>query len=81
MVLWIVIGVALFSLIVLGLAARPVLRRLPELDRAVRRLLLKQEALERLAAKAEALQTRTLTVAEQAGKAADQVTVIRAGRS
>ena len=80
MVLWIVIGVALFSLVVLGLAARPVLARLPELDRAVRRLLLKQEALERLQGKAEALQARALTVAEQAGRAADQVTAIKAGR-
>jgi hypothetical protein len=80
MVTWIVIGVALFSLAVLGLAARPVLARVPELHRAVRRLMLKQEALERLAAKAEALQERTLTVADQAGKAADQVAAIRAGR-
>ncbi|MDP9795695.1 hypothetical protein J2S43_004207 [Catenuloplanes nepalensis] len=80
MVLWIVIGVALFSLVVLGLAVRPVLAAVPELHRAVRRLLLKQEALERLQVKAETLQERALGVAEQAGRAADQATAIRAGR-
>ena len=78
--LWIILGAALFSLLVLGLAVRPVVARVPELHRAVRRLLLKQEALERLQAKAEALQERTLAVADQAGRAADQVAVIRAGK-
>ncbi|GAB7038884.1 MULTISPECIES: hypothetical protein [Catenuloplanes] len=80
MILWIILGVALFSLVVLGLAVRPVLARVPELYRAVRRLMLKQEALERLQAKAEALQERSLAVAEKAGEAADQVAVIRAGK-
>lgn len=80
MVVWIVIGVVVLGLVVLALSAGPVLGRLPELERAVRRLLLKQEQAERLQVAAEALQQRVETVAAQAEQAAGRVEAIKAGR-
>ncbi|SBT41972.1 hypothetical protein [Micromonospora auratinigra] len=71
MVTWIVVGVVVVAFVVLGLAVRPVLARLPRLRRAALALqgrqaeaLALQSAAEELQQRAEALQERVL-VAQQ----------------
>ncbi|RZU75281.1 hypothetical protein EV384_3813 [Micromonospora kangleipakensis] len=58
MVTWIVLAVVLFALVVLALAVRPVLARLPRLRRAA-------VALQGRQAEAEALQARAATAQER----------------
>ena len=72
MVLWIVLGAGVFGLLVLALAARAVVARLPELARALRRLQDRQAraeelnvALASLQENVEAAQARTVVTQER----------------
>ena len=78
MVTWIVLAVVLFALIVLVLAVRPVLARLPALQRAALALLGRQAQVEALGASAEALQDRLLVLQRQAEVAQQRLTLIKA---
>ncbi|GAA1854314.1 hypothetical protein [Asanoa iriomotensis] len=80
MVLWIVIGAAVLGLLILALAARPVLARLPELARALRRLEDRQARAEELGAKLAVLQEQAEAVQQRAVVAQERITVIKAGR-
>jgi outer membrane murein-binding lipoprotein Lpp len=79
-VLWIVIGAAVLGLLVLALAARPVLARLPELARALRRLADRQARAEELGAQLTELQERVEAVQQRAVVAQERIAVIKAGR-
>ncbi|MEV0717819.1 hypothetical protein [Asanoa sp. NPDC050611] len=80
MVLWIVIGAAVLGLLVLALAARPVLARLPELARALRRLEDRQARAEEIGAQLADLQERAEAVQQRAVVAQERIAVIKAGR-
>ncbi|MEV4537620.1 hypothetical protein AB0J82_27965 [Asanoa sp. NPDC049518] len=80
MVLWIVIGAAVLGLLLLALAARPVLARLPELARALRRLEDRQARAEQLGAKLAELQEEVEAVQQRAVVAQERIAVIKAGR-
>ncbi|MFI5935417.1 hypothetical protein [Actinoplanes sp. NPDC051494] len=80
MVLWIVIGVVVLALIILVVSVLSVLGRLSGLDRAMRRLLQRQEQATRLQADAEALQETILGLQKRAEVAQEQIAVIKAGR-
>ena len=77
MVTWISLGVIVFALIVLALAVRPVLARLPFLGRALRRLQQRQEQAEALQAAATELQERALELQEAAGAAQQHLALIK----
>jgi len=79
-VLWIVIGAAVLGLLILALAARPVLARLPELARALRRLEDRQARAEALAVDLAAVQERAEAVRQQTVVAQERIAVIKAGR-
>ncbi|MFK3985584.1 hypothetical protein ACI2K4_35125 [Micromonospora sp. NPDC050397] len=78
MVTWIVLAVVLFALVVLVLAVRPVLTRLPALHRASVALLRRQDQVEALASRAEATQERLLVLQRQAEVAQRRLTLIKA---
>lgn len=78
MVTWIVLAVVLFALVLLVLAVRPVLTRLPALHRAALALLGRQEQVEALAARAEATQERLFVLQRQAQVAQQRITLIKA---
>ncbi|GIF67380.1 hypothetical protein Ais01nite_54150 [Asanoa ishikariensis] len=80
MVLWIVIGAAVLGLLLLALAARPVLARLPELARALRRLEDRQARAEQLGTQLADLQERVEAVQERAVTAQERIAIIKAGR-
>lgn len=80
MVLWIVIGAAVLGLLVLAVAARPVLARLPELARALRRLEDRQARAQALATDLAAVRERAEAVRRQAVVAQERIAVIKAGR-
>ncbi|SNT63751.1 hypothetical protein SAMN05421812_115211 [Asanoa hainanensis] len=80
MVLWIVIGAAVLGLLLLALAARPVLARLPELARALRRLEDRQARAEQLSVKLADLKEQAEAVRERAVTAQERIAVIKAGR-
>jgi hypothetical protein len=80
MVKWIVIAVVVLGLVLLGIAGMSVVRRLPELDRAMRKLMRRQEEALKLQADAEQLQRTILAVQHKAEIAQEQVAVIKAGR-
>jgi len=79
-VLWIVLGVLLFAVVILALAVRPVLVRLPRLRRAVLVLMRRQGELEALQRSAVALQERMLVLQRQAGTAQDRLAAVKAKR-
>ncbi|WP_329110134.1 hypothetical protein OG792_14660 [Micromonospora sp. NBC_01699] len=78
MVTWIVLAVVLFALFVLVLAARPVLVRLPGLERAALALLRRQGQVEALASRAETLQERLLVLQRQAEVTRQRLILIKA---
>ncbi|MEU6077290.1 hypothetical protein [Micromonospora sp. NPDC047074] len=80
MVKWIVLAVVLFALVVLGLAVRPVLGRLPRLRRAAVALQRRATEAEALRESAEALQTRAEALQEQLDTTQRRLAVIRARR-
>jgi hypothetical protein len=79
-VLWIVIGAAVLGLLVLALAARPLLARLPELARALRRLEDRQARAEALGEELALLQERAESVRQQTVVTQERIAVIKAGR-
>ncbi|GAA2594376.1 hypothetical protein GCM10010435_86720 [Winogradskya consettensis] len=80
MVLWIVVAVVVLALIILGASVLSVMGRLSGLDRALRRLLLRQEQATRLQQGAEELQEKIEGLQKRAELAQEQVAVIKAGR-
>jgi flagellar biosynthesis/type III secretory pathway M-ring protein FliF/YscJ len=77
---WIVLAVVLFALVVLALAVRPVLARLPRLRRAAVALQRRQGEAEALRAGAEALQERAEALQAQAAVAQERMALIKAKR-
>ncbi|MFJ6197497.1 hypothetical protein [Micromonospora sp. NPDC092111] len=80
MVKWIVLAVLLFALVVLALAVRPVLARLPRLRRAAVALQGRRAEADALRAAAEALQERVETLQRQSETTQQRVELIRAKR-
>ncbi|KKJ93794.1 hypothetical protein [Micromonospora sp. HK10] len=80
MVTWIVLGVVLFALVVLALAVRPVLARLPRLRRAALALQRQQAGATALQSAAEALQERAAALQERAAEAQQRTALIKAKR-
>lgn len=80
MVKWIVLAVVVFAFVVLALAARPVLVRLPRLHRAALKLQQRQEQAESLVAGAETLQQRVTVLQQQSETMAQRLAVINAKR-
>jgi hypothetical protein len=79
---WIVLGCALAALVILGLAVRSVLRRLPGLRRAVRRLRERESQARTLQESAQVLQDRAAVLGRQAESAQRRIarlTVRRGG--
>lgn len=81
MVKWIVVGVVLFAFVVLALAVRPVLARLPRLRRAALALQGRQVEAEALRVAAEALQERAEALQEQVAVVQERTTLIKARRA
>ena len=81
MVTWIVVGVVLFAFVVLALAVRPVLARLPRLRRAALALQGRQVEAEALRVAAEALQERAEALQEQVAVVQERTTLIKARRA
>ncbi|WP_067501363.1 hypothetical protein [Actinoplanes sp. TFC3] len=79
MVLWIVLAVVVVALIILVVSVLSVLGRLSALDRAMRRLLLRQEQAGKLQADVAALQETVAGLQHRAETAQQQVAVIKAG--
>ncbi|MFE9690303.1 hypothetical protein [Micromonospora sp. NPDC005806] len=80
MVTWIVLGVVLFALVVLALAVRPVLARLPRLRRAALALQRHQADAVALRSAAEALQDRAVALQERSAVAQERLALIKARR-
>ncbi|KIR62242.1 hypothetical protein ABUL04_12210 [Micromonospora harpali] len=80
MVKWIVVAVVLFAFVVLGLAVRPVLVRLPRLRRAAMALQGRQAEAEALRVSAEALQERAEAMQGQVELTQRRLAVIKAKR-
>jgi hypothetical protein len=80
MVMWIVIAAVVAGVVLLGAAAWSVARRLPELDRAMRRLLRRQEEALKLQEDALVLQETIDGLAQRAQTATERVAIIKAGR-
>ncbi len=80
MVKWIVIAAVVLGLVILAVAAMSVVRRLPNFDRAMRRLMRRQEEALRLQGDAERLQATVEALQRKAEVANEQVAVIKAGR-
>ncbi|MEV4482778.1 hypothetical protein [Micromonospora coxensis] len=80
MVKWIVLAVVLFALVVLALAVRPVVARLPRLRRAAVALQRRQADAEALREAAEELQVRAEALAQRAELAQDRVELIKVKR-
>jgi flagellar biosynthesis/type III secretory pathway M-ring protein FliF/YscJ len=77
---WIVLAVLLFALVVLALAARPVLVRLPRLRRAALALQRRQADAEALRGTAEVLQERAEVLQRQVETTQQRLAVINAKR-
>jgi hypothetical protein len=77
---WIVLAVVLVGLLVLFLAVLPLLGRLPKLDRAVRRMRLRQEDAQRLQVAAADLQEKAVDLRARAEEAQQRITLIKAKR-
>ncbi|MEW2541078.1 hypothetical protein ACWEOR_09880 [Micromonospora chalcea] len=80
MVKWIVLGVVLFALVVLALAVRPVVSRLPGLRRSALALQRRAAEAESLRAAAEQLQARAESLQERIVVAQERMTLIKAKR-
>ncbi|MFI6230178.1 hypothetical protein ACIBCR_23060 [Micromonospora echinospora] len=80
MVKWIVLAVVLVPLVVLALAVRPVLARLPRLRRAALTLQERQAQAEKLQSTAEVLQERAEGLQRQIAVAQQRVELIKARR-
>ncbi|MCW3844983.1 hypothetical protein ONA70_33435 [Micromonospora yasonensis] len=80
MVTWIVVGVVLFAFVVLALAVRPVLARLPRLGRAALALQGRQAEAEALRSTAEVLQQRAGALQERMAVAQERLAVIKVKR-
>ncbi|GAB3075962.1 hypothetical protein [Micromonospora schwarzwaldensis] len=80
MVMWIVLGVVLFALVVLALAVRPVVARLPRLRRAAVALQRRAADAESLRSTAEALQARAEALQERATVTQERIALIKAKR-
>ena len=80
MVIWIVLGAVLLGLIILALAVRAVLARLPRLRRALLVLLRRQAEVAALQTTVDSLQDRLRAVQSQAELAQRSVAVIQARR-
>ncbi|NYF58891.1 hypothetical protein [Micromonospora purpureochromogenes] len=80
MVKWIVLAVVLFALVVLALAVRPVLARLPRLRRAAVALQRRQADADVLREAAEALSERAETLQRQVETTQQRVGLIKAKR-
>ncbi|MBQ0894096.1 hypothetical protein KBX37_13485 [Micromonospora sp. U56] len=80
MVKWIVLAVVLFALVVLALAVRPVLARLPRLRRAALALQRRQADADTLREAAEALSERAETLQRQVETTQQRVELIKAKR-
>ncbi|MDH6466189.1 MULTISPECIES: hypothetical protein [Micromonospora] len=80
MVKWIVLAVVLFALVVLALAVRPVLARLPRLRRAAVALQRRQADADALREAAEALSERAETLQRQVETTQQRVELIKAKR-
>ncbi|MGW5673050.1 hypothetical protein [Micromonospora sp. NPDC003776] len=80
MVTWIVVGVVLFAFVVLALAVRPVLARLPRLRRAALALQGRQAEAETLRSAAEALQERAEALQERVTVVQERTALIKARR-
>ncbi|MGR6320290.1 hypothetical protein Q2K19_24415 [Micromonospora soli] len=80
MVTWIVLGVVLFALVVLALAVRPVLARLPRLRRAALALQRRQADALALQSAAEALQDRAAALQERSAVTQERLALIKARR-
>jgi hypothetical protein len=76
-VTWIVIAVVVLALVVLVLAVMPVMGRLNTLERALRRLQLRQEEAMRLQEGAAGLEASVAALQDRAQLAQDQIAVIR----
>jgi hypothetical protein len=79
-VTWIVIAVVVLALLVLVLAVLPVLGRLNTLQRALRRLQLRQEEAMRLQEGAAVLEASVAALQQRAEFAQEQMTAIRGGQ-
>lgn len=80
MVTWIVVGVVLFAFVVLALAVRPVLARLPRLRRAALALQGRQAEAEALRSAAEVLQERAEALQERVTVVQERTALIKARR-
>lgn len=80
MLTWIVIAVIVVALFILGWAVTPLLGRLRRLDRATRRLQLRQEQATGLQAGAETLTASLAGLQERAAAAEQRLAVIKAAR-
>ncbi|MFG1678258.1 hypothetical protein [Micromonospora sp. NPDC049282] len=80
MLIWIVLGVVLFALVVLALAVRPVVTRLPRLRRSAVALQRRAAEAESLRSAAEELQARAEALQERAAVAQERITLIKAKR-
>ncbi|MFG1869673.1 hypothetical protein [Micromonospora arborensis] len=80
MLIWIVLAVVLLPLVVLALAVRPVLTRLPQLRRAAMALQRRASEAEALRETAEALQQRAEGIHHQLDTTQRRIMVIKAKR-
>ena len=80
MVTWIVVAVIVVSLLILGAAILSVLGRLTGLQRAARRLQLRQEQAMKLSERAAVLTETIAALQERAESTQNKVAVIKAGR-
>ncbi|MFI9638730.1 hypothetical protein ACIG87_01500 [Micromonospora sp. NPDC051925] len=80
MVKWIVLAVLLFALVVLALAVRPVLVRLPRLRRAAVGLQAREADAEALRRSAEALQERAEALQRRGETTQQRLELIKAKR-
>jgi hypothetical protein len=79
-VVWIVVAAALLGLVVLAVAARATLTRLPQLRRALGRLQQRRAEAEVLQEKATALQDRLAAMQRDATYAQERIALIAAKR-
>ncbi|WP_410818222.1 hypothetical protein [Micromonospora sp. 050-3] len=80
MLIWIVLAVVLLPLVALALAVRPVLARLPRLQRAAVALQRRAAEAEALRETAEALQQRAEEIQRRLDTASQRLAVIKAKR-
>ena len=77
MIWWILLAGLIFGLLVLGLAVWPLLRRLPALRRALKRLSDRASEAQQLQSSASALEERVTALAEGAAQAQHRIAASR----